>query len=88
MSSIDRHATVSRRHGSPDVVEIREIWIVSKGAGATWRRPLSPVRRDFADRAWAGRPNLELSIRRPAAPEDFARILEFVRYWLSTPTGR
>ena len=53
----------------------------SKLAGAEWAKAnLDPSWRGLIDRTWNGRPNLALSVRQPADPEDFADTLKFVQY--------
>jgi hypothetical protein len=37
-------------------------------------------RSDLVDRAWDGRPNLAVAVRKPANPADFDRTLRFVRF--------
>ncbi len=56
----------------------------SKRAGAKWaKRNLNRSWVDLIDRAWAGRPNPAVSVRRPANQVDFQRTLEFVKEIMS-----
>ena len=56
----------------------------SKRAGAEWvKANHDPSWVELIDRAWAGRPNPELSVRTPANPDDIQRTLEFIQYILS-----
>lgn len=53
----------------------------SKRAGADWAKlNLDPSWSALIDRAWDGRPDPALSVRRPADPGDFANTLKFVAY--------
>ena len=52
----------------------------SKRRGAEWAKAhLDPSWAGLIDRAWATRPNPEVSVRQPADPGDMASTLEFVR---------
>lgn len=53
--------------------------IGSKREGAEWvKANLDPRWHDLIDRAWLGRPNPALSVKRPAEPEDVQRTVEFI----------
>ncbi len=53
----------------------------SKRVGADWAKAnLDPSWAGLIDRAWDCRPDPATSVRQPAAPEDFASTLAFVRY--------
>ncbi|MGA9533158.1 MAG: aminoglycoside adenylyltransferase domain-containing protein [Anaerolineales bacterium] len=57
--------------------------IGSKREGAEWvKANLDPGWRDLIDRAWLGRPEPSLSVRRPAEPEDVQRTIGFIRVCL------
>lgn len=57
--------------------------IGSKRDGAEWvKANLDPRWHDLIDRAWLGRPNPSLSVKRPAEPEDVQRTIEFIRICL------
>ena len=63
--------------------DIRRGEIGSKRDGAEWvQTNLDPKWRDLIDRAWLGRPNPAVSVRRPADPEDVQRTVEFIRVCL------
>jgi hypothetical protein len=54
--------------------------IRSKRDGAEWAKArIDPKWHDLIDKAWLGRPNPELSSRRPAQPEDVLRTVELIR---------
>jgi len=56
-------------------------FVGSKRAGAEWAKAtLDPSWAELIDRAWGGRPNLSLSVRRPADPKDLKSTLEFIQY--------
>ena len=60
--------------------DLRNSTIGSKRAVADWAKAnLDPSWIGLIDRTWAGRPNLELSVRQPADPQDFASTLEFIQ---------
>lgn len=51
----------------------------SKRTGSEWTKTQMPDHwHGLIDRAWSGRPQPELSSRRPADPEDFKLTLEFI----------
>ena len=55
--------------------------IGSKRAGAEWAKAtLDPFWAGLIDRAWDGRPNPALSVRKHADAEDFRLTLEFIQY--------
>lgn len=57
--------------------------IGSKRDGTEWvKANLDPGWHDLIDRAWIGRPNPSLSVKRPADPEDVQRTVEFIRICL------
>jgi hypothetical protein len=57
--------------------------IGSKRDGAEWvKANLDPRWHDLIDRAWLGRPNPSLSVKRPAEPEDVQETIKFIRICL------
>ena len=63
--------------------DIRRGEIGSKRDGAEWAKTnLDPKWHDLIDRAWLGRPDPAVSVRRPAKPEDVQRTVEFIRICL------
>lgn len=53
----------------------------SKRTGAEWaKKNFNPSWSALIDRAWAGRPTPEYSIRKPADPKDFEMTLKFVEH--------
>ena len=55
----------------------------SKREAAEWAKTnLDPVWRGLIDRAWACRPDPATSVRQPADPVDFSKMLSFIRYVL------
>ncbi len=62
-------------------------FVGSKRTGAEWAKAiLDPSWGGLIDRAWDGRPNPSLSVRRPADPKDFKSTLEFVQYIIKAST--
>lgn len=60
--------------------DIRRGDIGSKREGAEWvKANLDPSWHDLIDRAWLGRHNPSLSVKRPADPDDVRRTVEFIR---------
>jgi hypothetical protein len=58
--------------------------IASKPAGAAWAtRTLDRRWASLIQRAWEDRPNPSLKVRLPAAPDDIAATLAFIRYALA-----
>jgi hypothetical protein len=53
----------------------------SKRAGASWAKStFDPKWSPLIDRAWSGRPNPAVSVRKPANSADFASTLDFVAF--------
>lgn len=60
----------------------------SKRAGAEWaKRHLDNKWSGLIDRAWDGRPNPAVSVRRPANPEDYRLTLELVQVIMDAARG-
>jgi hypothetical protein len=63
--------------------------IGSKRAGAEWvKATLDPSWAGLIDRAWDGRPNPAVSVRKPADPEEFKSTLEFIQYIMKVSLQR